>query len=122
MALCFLLDENLRGALWQAIQQHNAAGVDVLDVLCVGDPPAPPLGTLDPDLLAWAEAQGRVLLTLDIHMVGSHLAAHWQAGHHIAGMLLFRAHWTIPAVIASLVFLDQAYDPPDFVDLIDYIP
>jgi hypothetical protein len=27
MPLRFLLDEHLRGPLWQAIQDHNAAGV-----------------------------------------------------------------------------------------------
>ena len=80
MALCFLLDENLRGPFWHAIQQHNAAGIDVIDVLCVGHPPAPALGTLDPDLLLWIEANARVLVTLDRHLPGVHLPPHWQAG------------------------------------------
>src|SRR5262249_51837589 len=56
MALRFLLDENLREALWHAIQHHNSLGVDVLDALRVGDAPAPPTGTADPDLLQWCEA------------------------------------------------------------------
>jgi hypothetical protein len=56
MALCFLLDEQLRGPLWQAVHQHNARGVNVLDALRVGDPPAPPLGADARRLALLAEA------------------------------------------------------------------
>jgi hypothetical protein len=105
MALCYLLDENLRGPLWRAIQQHNAAGIDVLECLCVGHPPAPPLGTPDPDLLAWCDGQGRVLISLDKSMIGAHVVARWQAGEHLAGVILLRSSWAIPAVIAALVHL-----------------
>jgi len=120
MALCFVLDENLRGALWHAVQQHNAAGADVLDCLCVGHPPAP-LGTLDPDLLLWCESQGRVLVTAD-HRIGSHLQAHWGAGRHVPGVMIVKPGWTVPTVIAALVAFDQAYDPPEFVDRVEYVP
>lgn len=121
MALAFLLDENLRGALWNAVQQHNTAGVDVLDVLRVGDPPAPPLGTLDPNLLVWCAAQGRVLVSSDRH-IGTHLASHWGAGHHSAGVPVLRPNWTVGTVLAALIGYDQSCEPPDMVDRIDYIP
>src|SRR5437868_13813413 len=78
MALRFFLDEQLRGPLWHAIQQHNAAGAYVLDVLRVGDPPAPPLGTADPDLILWGEANGRVLVTNDRRTMPGHLTDHLQ--------------------------------------------
>jgi hypothetical protein len=122
MALCFLLDEHLRGPLWRAIQQHNAQGVDVLDVVQVGDPPTPPLGTKDTDLLLWCEANGRVLVSRDYKTMLGFLAAHLQAGHHLPGLFILRAPWTIPAVIAALVLYDQACDPADLVDLIVNIP
>ena len=58
MALRYLLDEHLRGGgLWQAIRQHNASGVDVLDVVRVGDPPDLPLGTGDPDVLTLVDRE-----------------------------------------------------------------
>src|SRR5262245_65086760 len=98
MALCYLLDENLRGPLWRAIQQHNAAGMDVIDVLPVGEPSAPPLGTSDPDLLLWAESYNRVLVTLDVNIMPGHLAAHLQAGRRSPGVLLLRRRWTVASV------------------------
>jgi hypothetical protein len=63
MPLAFVLDEHLRGSLWRALQRWNLLGVDVLDVVRVGDPPDLPLGTSDPDLLAWAEREGRILVS-----------------------------------------------------------
>ena len=57
MPLRFLLDENLRGPLWNAILRHNVRGIDVLDIVWVGDVSAPPLHALDPDILVWAEAK-----------------------------------------------------------------
>jgi hypothetical protein len=122
MALAFLLDEHLRGPLWHAIQQHNALGIDVIDVLRVGDPLAPPLGIADPDLLRWCETNGRVLVSRDFSTMPGHFAAHLQAGHHLPGLLLLRSSWTIPAVIAALVLYDQACDPVDLVDCLIVIP
>jgi len=39
MDIRFLIDEHLRGQLWQALLWHNQQGVCSLDVVRVGDPP-----------------------------------------------------------------------------------
>jgi hypothetical protein len=122
MALRFLLDEQMRGARWLAIHHHNAAGIDVLDALCVGDAPAPPRGTSDPDLLFWAEQQGSVLVSRDRKTMPGYFIAHLQAGHHSPGLFLLRAGCAIRQLIDTLVLYDQAADPLDLVDLIKYIP
>src|SRR5262245_50332571 len=104
MALTFLLDEHLRGsALWHAIRQHNAVGVDAIDMVRVGDPPDLPLGTLDPDILLWMEQHGRLLVSLDKRTLPAALAAHLQAGHHCPGIFLIRPGATVPAVLSSLI-------------------
>jgi len=57
--LGFVLDEHLRGALWDAIQAHNAKpGAEPILVFRVGDSPDLRLGTDDPDILQWAEQKG----------------------------------------------------------------
>src|SRR5271170_2706315 len=111
MALRFLLDEHLRGPLWYGIQHHNAAGANVLDVLRVGDPPAPALGTSDPDLLLWAEMQGRILISQDYRTMPGHLADHLLTGRHSPGLFLLRRVWTISQIIRALILHDQAADP-----------
>ena len=122
MALRFLLDEHLRGPLWQGIQHRNAAGVDVLDVLRVGDSLAPALGTTDPDLLIWAEQQGRILVSEDRKTMPGHFIDHLQAGRHSPGVFILLRGWTIPDLIDALVLYDQAGDPLDLVDQIQFIP
>src|SRR6266404_1456724 len=97
MPLRYLLDEHLwGGGLWQAIQQHNTLGTDPLDVLRVGDPMDLPLGAADPDILLWAEREGRVFVSLDKRTLPRHLALHLQAGHHSPGILIIRSGSTVP--------------------------
>ena len=77
MAIRFLLDENLRGPLWQAIQRHNAAGGLPLDVERVGEPPDLPLGSLDSTLLEWCQRAARPIANtpaLTKRTAGSHWA------------------------------------------------
>ena len=67
MPLPFLLDENLRGWLWQAIKRYATHSALPIDVVRIGDAPDLPLGTSDPDVLLWCEGQGRILVTADFH-------------------------------------------------------
>lgn len=41
MPLRYLLDENLRGPWWNAIQRHNSFGTNTIDAVRVGDPVRP---------------------------------------------------------------------------------
>jgi hypothetical protein len=55
----FLVDENLWPELVAAVRRYNPA----IDILRVGQPGAPPLGTLDPAILVYCEAEQRALVT-----------------------------------------------------------
>jgi hypothetical protein len=122
MALAYVLDEHLRGILSRAIQQHNAGSAYTIDAVQVGDPIDLPLGSLDPDILLWAEREGRVLVTLDQGTMLSYLAAHLQAGHHCPGIFLIRPGATIPQIVDSLVLAAHAGDPTILRDSYEYIP
>jgi hypothetical protein len=122
MPLTFLLDEHLRGVLWGAIQHHNAAGGPPIDAVRVGDPPDLPIGTADPDILLWAEREGRILISRDWATMPGHFQQHLQAGHHSPGLLLIRRSGSLQAILAALVLIVGACDSPDFFDRIDYVP
>jgi hypothetical protein len=123
MPLRYVLDEHLRGPLWNAIQAHNAAGTDSIDVVRVGDPPDLPCGTPDPDILLWAEREGRLLVTRDVNTVPGHLANHLAAGRHSPGVLIVRRGGVVvPQVVFALVLIADAGDPTDYVDCYRYIP
>jgi hypothetical protein len=122
MALGFLLDENLRGPFRRAVAHHNRKSIDPLDVCCVGDPLDLPLGSMDADILRWAEANGRVLVSLDKKTLPPCLAQHLQAGFHVPGLFMIRTSATFPGVVAFLALAAYASDPHDWRDQLVYIP
>ena len=74
MPLKFLIAEHLRGVLWRALGRHNSAGLELLDAIRVGDAPDLPLGSHDPEILFWAEREGRLLISRDASSLFGHLS------------------------------------------------
>jgi hypothetical protein len=122
MALRFVLDENLRGRLWQAIQQHNLRGTDLIDTVRVGDPPDLPLGIDDPAILLWAEREGRILVSFDWDTMVGHLKDHLTAGNHSPGVFLVHPDSRIQNLIAFLALAAHAGNETQWSDQVTYIP
>jgi hypothetical protein len=122
MPLAYVLDEHLRGLLWGAIRQHNAGGVNVIDVTRVGDPADLPLGTQDPDLLLWAERENRVVVTRDWNTMPGHLADHLQGGHHSPGVFILSRGYSLPQLVFILALAAYAMDPAEVVDQVTFLP
>jgi hypothetical protein len=68
----FLLDENLTSHLKVAMFRRAPA----VSILRIGDEGAPPLGTLDPEVLRYLEQSQRLLLTNNRSSMPDHVAAH----------------------------------------------
>ncbi len=122
MPLSFLLDEHLRGTLWRAIQHHNARGSNPIDVVRVGDPESLPLGSLDPEILLWAEREERILVSEDRKTLARHLADHLLAGHHSPGIFTIRGTTTLSRLISFLEVAAYASEAHEWRDKIEYIP
>ncbi len=122
MGLRFVLDENCRGTLWDAIVDHNGRAYPTIDATRVGDPPDRPLGSLDPAILAWAEDQGRILVSLDKATLLRHLRDHLQAGRHSPGLFLLRPGARLVAIVASLAYIGEDGQPEEFADVFTFIP
>jgi hypothetical protein len=122
MALAYVLDEHLRGELWQAILSHNAKGVYPVDAVCVGAAFDLPLGSSDPEILLWGERYSRILVTRDEKTMKTHLADHLSNGHHSPGVFLIRKGSTIPEVVSFLVAAAHASETADWQDQWAYIP
>jgi hypothetical protein len=123
MALAFVLDEHLRGPLWQAILRHSLRGGEYpLDVVRVGDTPDLPLSADDASVLLWAERERRILITEDRHTMLSHLRAHLAAGHHSPGIVIPRADQPMRTLVECLVLIAHAGNSADFADAVTYIP
>ncbi len=122
MALSFVLDEHLRGPLWQAVLRHNLRGAEKLDVVRVGDIPTLPLEIGDPEILLWAERESRILVTEDRHTMANHLREHLAKGRHSPGILMIRPYQRLRTLVECLVLITHAGEPTDFADVITYIP
>ena len=93
MSIRFLLDENLRGPLWQAILRRNLSSEMSLDVVRIGDAAEIPLGADDPAIIAWAERDSRLLVTEDTRTIPLHLRRHLAAGSHSPGLCTYKRKW-----------------------------
>jgi hypothetical protein len=122
MPLTFLLDENLPSRMWRAIQRHNEDNVDILDVVCVGQPDDLPFSTEDPAILLWIERQGRIQITEDKSTMPAHLATHLDHGHHCPGVFMVRSGTRVPELLEFLVLVAYASQSVECRDRIEYIP
>jgi hypothetical protein len=122
MNLRYLLDEHLRGRFWRAAEMHNRRGFHTLDLVRVGDPLDLPLGKPDPDVLLWAECEGRILVSEDRTSMLTYFQKHVQAGNHSPGLFLLRPLVPITDIIDFLVIAAYASDADEWLDVWRYIP
>jgi len=120
--LAFLLDENVPGRIFRAIQRHNQYGVDALDVVRVGELADLPLSSDDSMILSWVEQKNRLLVTEDKHTMPRHLDQHLKGGHHVPGVLMVRPATSVPVLVEFLVLVAYASRPDEWRDRIEYIP
>jgi Domain of unknown function (DUF5615) len=120
--LRFLLDEHLRGPLWLAILRHNVQGGLPIDAVRVGDAPDLPLGSDDAAILLWAEREGRILLTEDVHTMPGHLTRHLQSGRRSPGVFVISTGCSIRESVSHLELVAHAGESRDYEDTIVYVP
>jgi predicted nuclease of predicted toxin-antitoxin system len=122
MPLAFLLDENLPGRLVKALKRHNAEGIDVVDIVRVGEPEDLPLGTDDQSILVWVERENRILITRDKTTVPTHLADYHSTGGSSPGVFILRPGYGVPDILEFLILVAHATDAYEWKDRIEFIP
>jgi hypothetical protein len=118
MKIRFLLDENLSPKLKFAVLRLNPA----IDIVRVGDPDAPSLGTLDPELLRYLEVSERLLVTDNRKSMPGHLESHWAEGGHIWGVMWLRPGTTLGSWAEAIFLLWETTDSEEWIDKLDWIP
>jgi hypothetical protein len=114
----FLLDENLSPRLKIALLRLNSQ----IDILRVGEPGAPAIGTLDPEILIYLEISQRLLVTDNRASMPDHLTAHWSNGRHTWGLLWTRPGTPIGKLAQDLLLVWDASDAEEWSDRLDWIP
>jgi hypothetical protein len=108
MALRYVLDENLRGPLWAALERANVRRAVPLEIACVSDEPDLPLGASEAEILRWAEERGFVVVSSDVRTMPGHSAERLGAGHYSAGVFLVALPCSIPAILEALFYYADA--------------
>lgn len=122
MPIRFVLDENISSRLLRAIERHNLAGEYPLEVVKVGVPPDLPLGADDSEILAWAEKEQRILVTLDKKTMPEHMKRHVEKGRRSPGVLCLHASMRVADVIEYLVLVAYASDAGEWENRVWFVP
>ena len=114
----YLLDENIDLRLRLGLLLRDPG----LVVWVIGDPGAPPKGTLDPDLLLWCGDNSFSLVTQNRRSMPRHLRDHLVEGGHVPGIFALTPSLGLGEVIDELLLIWEASDADEYRDTITYLP
>jgi hypothetical protein len=112
----FVADENFNGDIVRGMLRREPA-LDLLRVQDVGLS-----GADDPTVLAWAAAQGRVLLTHDVTTMTHYAYERLDAGLAMPGVFEIRRSLAIGAVIEDLLLIAECSLPDEWEGQVRYLP
>lgn len=118
MKIRYLLDEHLSPRLKAAVKRRDPT----VDILRVGDEGAPPLGTLDPDILRYLEQSGRALITKNRASMEAHTEAHLSNGGHFNGIFRVRPKTPPGRLMDELYLLWAASEASEWKDQLLWLP
>ena len=118
MKIRFLIDENLSPKLKKAVLHLNPN----IDIFRVGDPSAPSLGTLDPEILQYLELSQGALVTDNRKSMPQHLEVHWAGNGHIWGVFWVRPNTELGSLAEELRTIWETTEAEEWIDLVDWIP
>lgn len=114
----FLLDENVPLTFQSQLEQLDPE----LKVYVVGDDPAPPKGTPDPDILNWLEANDCLLITNNRASMPVHLQSHLAQGRHVLGIIQLPKRASMGTILDDVLLIGTASLPNEYLDQIVYLP
>lgn len=114
----FLFDENIDPVLAQRLRTVYAG----IDILLVGQIGAPAKGASDPDLLAFAQKTGRILVSFDKASLPRHLGDWFRAGGQTAGVALMRQGYPWARYVQEIALIWQASEAGEWLNLTQYLP
>ena len=123
MSLKLLLDENLRHeSIWSAVTSRNRSSADQLDVVRVGDEGMPSYSTADDELLAWAAAHDRIIVSLDERSLPAEVARRRESGQNSPGIIFLRKNLPTGLVVELLELVAFATDRDEWADACRWLP
>lgn len=114
----YLLDEHVELLLKKVLKKFSSDMV----VWRIGDITAPPLGTLDPDILRWCEKSSFLLVTNNRASMPVHLREHLANGRHAPGIFVLNGNMTIGETVNELATIWGASEAEEYQDQLWFLP
>jgi hypothetical protein len=112
----FLADENFDNRILAGLRRRQPA----LEILRVQDTDL--AGAVDPEVLAWAAKERRILLTHDAATMPGYAYERIEAGAAMPGVIEVSLDLPIGQAIEELVLLMEAGRPEEFDNRVIYLP
>jgi predicted nuclease of predicted toxin-antitoxin system len=114
--LLFAVDENLDQRIVDGLRRRNSK-LDIVGVTEAGLSAAS-----DPDVLAWAAREGRLLVTHDRKTMPDFAFERIAQGHTTPGVLIVPLTMGIGQAIEDLLLIAEASTAADWADRVTYLP
>lgn len=114
--LRFLADEDFNGRILRGLLLRD----DTLDIVRVQDIGLS--GTMDPEVLEWANENGLILLTHDGRTMPRHVRDRLKSGLHIPGVFIVDDLAPIALCINDVLLISQCSNEGEWLDQIHYLP
>jgi len=105
-----------------AVREALHRAEPAVDVRVMGERGTPPLKIEDPNLLAWLEREGWILLTRNRRTMPAHFAAHLEAGGHVPGILMVGEDFSVAQLVEDLLLIWSATEAEEWQDRLIYLP
>ncbi len=112
----FLADEDFNGHIVRGLLRREPA-LDIVRVQEVGL-----MGQADSILLAWAEHEGRVLLTHDVSTMTDHAYERMRRGHRVAGVIEVPQSLAIGQAIEDILLIASLSSGEELENQVQYLP
>ena len=112
----FAADENFNWNVVRGIRQQDPS-VDILTVQEAGMQGAP-----DEDVLAWAESEGRVLLSHDTNTMKAEAEARMRDGRSMCGLIFCDQYMPLSQCIEEIIDICTYEDAERWDNRIDFLP
>ena len=114
----FLIDEHVNRAIQKQLRRFQPD----IEVLAIGDPGAPAVGTPDSEILIWIEKHGYILVTENRSTMPNHISEHHASGHQFPGIIWLRPAIGIGQIVEELFLIWATSDAEEFRNRTFYIP
>ena len=114
--LRLLFDENIDHDIVRGLRRRRP-GLALLTVQEAGL-----AGLPDPELLAWAAAENRILVTHDVNTITLFAYERLRAGEPLAGVFLLPADLSLNVAIEQLILHLECSDMAEWLNQVHYLP